>query len=341
MALSLRVPRSLESDLPSRRTTAFAGSSSRRPWRRIWRAGARRVAEWLDLTTPPDGSRKVHAFDRHHYEAPGVDICADGRRLSTAGRARFDGCLDRRRGAQLNAGVTASPRRCKDRSSTSRVPDPFRARRAVSRPVPAPIPDAALRHACKARRRRGVRRRAPPGSEVSKSGVPLDESELGSSIPDQVDHVFGVAISNDTRMSRSVVLSRMSHWAPGTQRPSSTRHMSCLGLRPQGRRTLEESLMSSIIRVDHSTMARPFASAAPDRRPVEEIESDVRLEFRSRVLAAGCVIHAPAQPDDRPKSATLWRGQRDQVWLRLRQGIVKPIERSPTSAIRTQVRPHA
>jgi len=49
--------------------------------------------------------------------------------------------------------------------------------------------------------------------------------------------------------------------------------------------------MSSIIRVDHSTMARPFgvSCARPEDRS-RRSSPMFASRFRSRVLAAGCVI---------------------------------------------------
>jgi hypothetical protein len=96
-----------------------------------------------------------------------------------------------------------------------------------------------------------------------------------------------------------------------------------LGLRPQGRRTLEES--------PHvfDNPSRPLDYGAPIRRqlrptggPVEEIESDVRLEVPKS--GARSRLRDPMRQrslTDRPEvSDALEEVQRDQVWLRLRQG---------------------
>jgi len=90
---------------------------------------------------------------------------------------------------------------------------------------------------------------------------------------------------------------------------------------------LEESLMSSIIRVDHSTMARPFGVSCARREDGREIESDVRLEVPKS--GARSRLRDPMRQrslTDRPEvSDALEEVQRDQVWLRLPgRGIVKP-----------------
>jgi len=213
---------------------------------------------------------------------PASTSALTARRLSTAGpspdsTAALIAVVE----PSSTAGVTASPRRCKDRSSTSRVPDPIsRKTSGVSASSCADTRRPPFAHACKGST---TTRSSSSSTTWLRSPARVEcpsTNRARSSIPDQVDHVFGVAISNDTRMSRSVVLSRMSTGAPGTHDRHRRGHMElALGLRPQGRRTLEES--------PHvfDNPSRPLDYGAPIRRqlrptggPVEEIESDCSLE---------------------------------------------------------------
>jgi len=182
------------------------------------------------------------------------------------------------------------------------VPTPFRARRACLGQFLRRYPTPALRHACKGSTTRGVRRRAPLAPKSSKSGVPLDESELGSSSLTGRSRVR-VAHLHDTRMS--VCRPQPDeHWAPVLSDRHRRGTWSWPCLRPQAPhpRGVPHVFDNPSRPLDYGAHSRQLRH----RRTVEEIESmfasSSEVGSRSR-----CVSMRQRSLTDRPKSATLWR----------------------------------